>query len=124
MRIGSAFNASFKRKQEKEYVWFAAASSIPLMTIGAERAARQILRACRRGEAELVITLPAKLAVMACAPAPEIFSDAMSAVQHFLPRAAGPKGDVAQPGRMAGSAWAASKLFEPMHAAAQRNNEL
>ena len=59
MRIGSPLNAAFKGQRRQEYAWFAIASSLPVMTIGAERAGRQILQACRRGDAELVITIQA-----------------------------------------------------------------
>lgn len=124
MRIGSPLNAAFKGQRPREYSWFAIASSLPVLTISAERAARQILDACRRGDAELVITPQAKLAVLARTIAPELFSDAMSLVQRLLPRAVGAEGDVAEPGRSAGSDWAASTVLAPMYAAARKNNEL
>ena len=124
MRIGSPLNAAFKGDRAREYSWFAIASSLPVMTISAERAARQILGACRRGDAELVITVQAKLAVLARTIAPELFSDAMSLVHRLLPQAVGPEGDVAEPGRSAGSDWASSAILAPMYAAAQQNNEL
>ena len=124
MRIGSPINAAFKGQRAQEYSWFAIASSLPVMTISAERAARQILDACRRGDAELVITVQAKLAVLARTIVPQLFSDAMSLVERLLPRAAGPEGDVAQPGRSVGSDWANSPILAPMYAAAQKNNEL
>ena len=124
MRIGSPINAAFKGQRAQEYSWFAIASSLPVMTISAERAARQILDACRRGDAELVITVQAKLAILARTIAPELFSDAMSLVHRLLPRPVGPEGDVAEPGRSAGSDWASSTVLAPMYAAAQKNNEL
>jgi NAD(P)-dependent dehydrogenase (short-subunit alcohol dehydrogenase family) len=124
MRIGSPLNAAFKGQHAQEYSWFALASSVPVMTISAERAARQILDACRRGDAELVITSQAKLAVLARTIAPELFSATMSLVHHWLPQAVGPEGDVAEPGRSTGSEWSPSKVLAPMYAAAQRNNEL
>ena len=124
MRIGSPINAAFKGQRSREYSWFAIASSLPVITISAERAAHQILDACRYGDAELVITLQAKLAVLARTLAPEFFSDAMSLVQRLLPRAVGPEGDVAELGRSAGSDWAFSPVLTPMYTAAQKNNEL
>ena len=124
MRIGSPVNATFKGQRSQEYSWFAVASSLPVMTISAERAACQILDACRRGDAELVITVQAKLAVLARTLAPELFSDAMSLVHRLLPRPAGPEGDVAEPGRSVASEWASSTVLAPMYAAAQKNNEL
>ena len=124
MRIGSPINAAFKGQRRQEYSWFAIASSLPLITISAERAARQVLNACRRGDAELVITLQAKLAVLARTVMPELFSDAMSLIHRLLPRAAGPEGDIAEPGRSIGTRWARSPILAPMYAAAQKNNEL
>jgi short-subunit dehydrogenase len=124
MRIGSPINAVFKGQRSQEYSWFAIASSLPITTISADRAARQILTACRRGDAELVITVQAKFAVLARTLAPELFSDAMSLVHRLLPHAVGPEGDVAEPGRLAGSDRAPSTVLAPMYAAAQQNNEL
>jgi hypothetical protein len=124
MRIGSPVNAAFKGQRPQEYSWFAIASSLPVITISAERAARQILDACRRGDAELVITVQAKLAVLARTIAPELFNDAMALVQRMLPRPVGPEGDLAEPGRSAGSNWVPSMVVAPMYAAARRNNEL
>jgi NAD(P)-dependent dehydrogenase (short-subunit alcohol dehydrogenase family) len=124
MRIGSPINAAFKGQREQEFSWFAIASSLRVMTISAERAAHQILAACKRGDAELVITVQAKLAVLARTFAPELFSDAMSLVHRLLPRPVGPEGDVAASGRSAGGVWAPSPVLAPMYAAAQKNNEL
>jgi NAD(P)-dependent dehydrogenase (short-subunit alcohol dehydrogenase family) len=124
MRTGSPLNASFKGHRAQEYAWFAISSSLPLMTIDVERAARRILGACRHGDAELVITLPAKLAVLARTIAPDLFDDAISLVNRLLPRAIGPEGDLAQAGRTIGTEWALSKVLTPMYAAAQKNNEL
>ena len=124
MRTGSPLNASFKGQHADEYSWFAMSSSLPGLTISAERAARQIINACRRGDAELVITPQAKLAVVARTLAPELFSEVMSLVDRALPRPGGMEGDVARPGRDAGPGWAPSAVLAPMQAAAARNNEL
>jgi short-subunit dehydrogenase len=124
MRIGSPVNATFKGQRAKEYSWFALASSMPLTTIRAERAARQIVAACRRGDAELVITAQARLAVLARTIAPEYFGNAMRLVNRLLPRATGTDGDVAQAGRAIGSALAQSTVLAPMYMLATKNNEL
>jgi NAD(P)-dependent dehydrogenase (short-subunit alcohol dehydrogenase family) len=124
MRTGSPPNASFKGRHAAEYSWFAIASSLPGLTISAERAARQIIDACRRGQGELVITLPAKLAVVARNLTPGLFSAALSLVQEVLPKSGGADGDIARSGRLAGPGWAPAPLLAPMHAAAKKNNEL
>jgi NAD(P)-dependent dehydrogenase (short-subunit alcohol dehydrogenase family) len=124
MRTGSPVNAMFKGKRPQEYAWFAISDSLPLATIGAERAARQIIAACRRGDAELVITVQAKLAVLARAAAPELFQDAMAIINRLLPEPASADGDVARPGKESESEWAPSALTASTYEAAHENNEL
>jgi short-subunit dehydrogenase len=123
MRTGSPVNALFKGKRPQEYAWFAISDSLPLASINAERAARQIIAACRRGDAELIITVQAKLAVVARALAPELFQDAMGVMAGLLPGPAGPDGDVARRGGESESEWAPSKLTIPTYRAAKQNNE-
>jgi NAD(P)-dependent dehydrogenase (short-subunit alcohol dehydrogenase family) len=124
MRTGSPVNAMFKGKQPQEYAWFAISDSLPLTSISVERAAHQIIAACRRGDAELVITVQAKMAVLARALAPELFQDVMAVTARLLPGPTGADGDVARRGKESESAWAPSKLTAPTYSAAERNNEL
>jgi NAD(P)-dependent dehydrogenase (short-subunit alcohol dehydrogenase family) len=123
MRTGSPVKAMFKGQRPREFAWFAIADSLPLASINAERAARQIIDACRRGDAELVITLQAKIAILARTIAPELFSDVMVAINRLLPGAA-PGGDESRSGRESESAWAPSALTKTTYAAAEQNNEL
>jgi short-subunit dehydrogenase len=123
MRTGSPVNAMFKGRRPQEYAWFAISDSLPLASIDARRAARQIIEACRRGDAELVITVQAKLAILARTLAPELFADMMVLVNRLLPGPADGSGDRAEPGRENESAWAPSKLTQPTYDAAARNNE-
>jgi NAD(P)-dependent dehydrogenase (short-subunit alcohol dehydrogenase family) len=123
MRTGSPVNALFKGKRAQEYAWFAIADSLPLGTMSAERAAGQILAACQRGDAELIIGVPAKLAVFARTLAPEVVAKALALMHRGLPTVSGRDGDVAEKGRMSESAWAPSALTAPTYAAARRNNE-
>jgi NAD(P)-dependent dehydrogenase (short-subunit alcohol dehydrogenase family) len=124
MRTGSAVNAMFKGKRPQEYAWFAISASLPLFSIGAERAARQILAACRRGDAELIITTQARLAVLARTLASGLVASAMSMTNRLLPSRAETQGDIAQPGSVSGAGWVRSVLTAPTYAAARRNNEL
>ena len=124
MRTGSPVNAMFKGKRPQEYAWFAISDSLPLASINAERAARQIVSACRRGDAELVITVQAKLAVLARAIAPELFQDAMALMNGLLPGPSTVDGDEARPGRESESEWAPSRLTAPTYKAAEKNNEM
>ena len=123
MRTGSPLNAMFKGKRPQEYAWFAIADSLPLASIDSRRAARQIVEACRRGDAELVITLQAKMAILARTLAPELFADVMTLMNALLPGPA-PGGDDARRGRDSESAWAPSALTLPTYRAAERNNEM
>lgn len=61
MRTGSHLNAVFAGRQDREYSWFALGATLPFVSIDAERAARQIVRAARHGKAELIITPQAAL---------------------------------------------------------------
>jgi NAD(P)-dependent dehydrogenase (short-subunit alcohol dehydrogenase family) len=126
MRTGSPLNAMFKGRQPQEYAWFAISDSLPVSSINAERAARQIVNACRYGDAELIITVQAKLAVFARYAAPELFADLMAVVNRLLPEPAVVGGDEARPGRESESEWAApsATLTTSTYKAAAANNEL
>jgi len=56
LRTGSFLNAMFKGKQEEEARWFSAGASMPGLTMTADAAAKQIVTAVKRGEAERVLT--------------------------------------------------------------------
>lgn len=126
MRTGSPLNAMFKGRRPQEYAWFAISDSLPMASIDAGRAARQIVNACRYGDAELVITLQAKLAVLALALAPELVAGAMAVMNRLLPPPTSRDGDQPHRGRDSESAWAGphATLTAPTYRAAQRNNEL
>jgi short-subunit dehydrogenase len=62
MRTGSHVNAEFKGDHRAEYGWFSLAASSPLSAISAGRAARSIVRAIRRGQKEMILSVPAKVA--------------------------------------------------------------
>src|SRR5437588_541584 len=63
MRTGSPRNASFKGQHQAEYAWFSISDALPIFSISAERAARTIIRACKYGDAEVLLSLPTKVAV-------------------------------------------------------------
>jgi short-subunit dehydrogenase len=85
MRTGSHLNAHFKGEHEKEYSWFALAATNPLSAIGARRAARSVVNAVRRRRAEVVLGLPAKLAVLAHGIAPGITSELLGLSNRLMP---------------------------------------
>jgi NAD(P)-dependent dehydrogenase (short-subunit alcohol dehydrogenase family) len=126
MRTGSPFNAWFKGRHRDEFAWFVISDSIPGMSIHASRAAAQVVDACRHGDAELVITLPAKLAVIANAVMPESVATIMALANRLVLPA--PTGDGAGDRRRSGwqsmSAAAPSKLTTLTERAAAENNQL
>jgi NAD(P)-dependent dehydrogenase (short-subunit alcohol dehydrogenase family) len=125
MRTGSPFNAWFKGRHRDEFTWFTIADSIPLLSIDGARAARQIIDAARHGEAELVITWPAKIAVIANAVVPETVAFAMTiANRMLLPPPTDDSGNRARSGWQSASEWAPSKLTRLTERAAIENNEM
>ena len=61
MRTGSHVNAKFKGQHRAEYTLFSIGDSLPFTSTDAETAAKQIVTACKYGDAELVISIPAIL---------------------------------------------------------------
>src|SRR5205085_6467309 len=87
MRTGSHVNAKFKGKHAAEFAWFATSNSMPLISISAERAAKQILDACRAGRPEITLTVAARAAIIGNAIFPSITGHIMNFANRLLPRA-------------------------------------
>ncbi len=87
MRTGSHVHARFRGRHNFEYAWFAAAAGAPLISMNADRAARKILAACRRGQPSLILTFAARLQIVAGALFPNLTGYAMKLVNRFLPGA-------------------------------------
>lgn len=123
MRTGSPRNAYFKGQHWAEYAWFTLSDSIPGIAMKAERAARQIINACRYGKSEVVLSLPGKLAALAHGIAPGLVSDINGWVNRLLP---GPGGIGTQTayGWESESKVAPSWLTELTERAARANNEM
>src|SRR4051812_29962179 len=124
MRTGSPFHAWFKGNHREEFAWFTVSDSLPLLTIDAARAARQIVNSARCGDAELTVTWPAKLAVMANGVMPSAVALGMRLTNALLPRPGGEAGDQAHSGWQSLSPWAPSRLTRLTERAAVRNNQL
>lgn len=122
-RTGSHRHAEFKGRHEQEYRWFALGASTPLLAQSAERAARQILRGVALGDAEVVLTLPAQLAVLANAVAPGLVSGLAAVANRYVLPAPGGVG----PQRVKGAdsrGRTPSLLTTLSDRASARNNEL
>lgn len=123
MRTGSPRNALFKGQHRAEYAWFTVSGSLPGIAMSAERAARKIINACRHGDAELILSLPGKLAALAHGIAPGLVSDINGLVNRFLPDSGG-IGTQAAFGWQSESKIAPSRLTALTEKAARANNEM
>ncbi len=93
MRTGSHLQARFAGRKDAEFTWFALGASLPLISMDAERAARQIVDAMRRRRAELILTPLAQLAARGADVWPELTSALLSLTARALPAAAGRPGE-------------------------------
>jgi short-subunit dehydrogenase len=122
MRTGSPANATFKGRHRAEYAWFSISDSLPVSTIQAERAARQIIAATKRGDAEVILSIQAVLAVKFHQLFPELSADIRGLVNRLLP-AAGGIGRRRAKGKDSQSELSPSWLTALGDEAAKRNNE-
>ena len=123
IRTGSYLNVQLKGQHEKELVWFAAADSLPGVSMSAEKAARDIVEACRHGRAQLVTGAQGKLAAGANALFPEFTAQLLKLTTHLLPGENPEDGDELRTGWQSRSALAPSLLTTLSDRAARRNNE-
>ena len=93
MRTGSQVNATFKGNHGAEFTWFSLSTALPFAAVDAERAAKQIVAACRRGQSSLIIGIPARLAIAGNALFPSFTGEVMKLVNRLLPNAVGVEGD-------------------------------
>jgi NAD(P)-dependent dehydrogenase (short-subunit alcohol dehydrogenase family) len=91
MRTGSHLRARFRARRGWEYAWFAIAATVPLLSMDAERAAGRIVQAARRGQPELILTLPANLAVRLQGLAPGLTTDLLALADRMLPPRSSPE---------------------------------
>jgi short-subunit dehydrogenase len=110
MRTGSHVNAAFKGDHSKEFAWFSVGAGMPFLSMNAQRAARQIVAAARRGRPELTITLQARCLIITQAVMPNLLARILKLVNSLLPKAGPGQGLVRQNGYQSQSAWAPSLL--------------
>jgi short-subunit dehydrogenase len=85
MRTGSHLNAEFKGQNTREFLWFSLGATLPLTSISAESAARQIVAAVARGEAEIILSWQAQLAARVHGLFPGLTTDVLGLVNGVLP---------------------------------------
>ncbi|UOQ71322.1 SDR family NAD(P)-dependent oxidoreductase [Hymenobacter cellulosilyticus] len=124
MRTGSPGHAMVKGQQQKEYAWFSVADSLPGITMSADQAARQIWNACRRGDGEVILSLPAKLLAAFHGLLPGTTTDILSWLNRALPATGeSPVANVRRTGYESESAVSRSPLTTLTRKAARENNE-
>jgi NAD(P)-dependent dehydrogenase (short-subunit alcohol dehydrogenase family) len=123
MRTGSPRNATFKGRHQAEYAWFSISDALPVTSMKAERAARQVIAACKRGDAEVVLTIQAKLAALFHGVFPGLTADILGVVNGLLPEAGG-IGTGRAKGKESRSGLAPSWLTTLSDNAARENNEV
>ena len=123
MRTGSHINATFKGQNKLEYAWFSLGNASPLASVSAESAARQIIKAVKNGDAELIISIQAEILAKMNALFPELTADILGLANRLLPSPGG-IGEKRASGLESISSAAPSFLTANIDAAAQANNEL
>ncbi|HEY8491543.1 MAG TPA: SDR family NAD(P)-dependent oxidoreductase [Dehalococcoidia bacterium] len=109
MRTGSFVNALFKGRHRAEYAWFSVLGNLPFTSMAAQDAARRVVEAARRGEAEVTLGAQAWAASRLQGLFPGLTADVLALVNRLLPR---PDGLVraAVPGRESETALTSSFL--------------
>lgn len=85
MRTGSPVHVRYAGEAAAEYAWFAAGDVTPVTAMSARRAARAVIAALRRGDAEIVLTWQARLLRLAHALSPGGVSRLMGVAARLLP---------------------------------------
>jgi short-subunit dehydrogenase len=93
MRTGSHLNARFSGRSEEEFTWFSLGATLPVVSMDAAAAARQIVEAMRQRRAEVILTLLGQVAARGAGMFPEFTSALLHLTKQVLPAATG------QPGR-------------------------
>ena len=84
MRTGSHLQAQFTGQAGKEFTWFALGASLPLLSMDAERAARQIVEAVRQRRPEVILTPAGQVVSRVANLAPGLTSEVMHLVQQLV----------------------------------------
>jgi short-subunit dehydrogenase len=126
MRTGSHLRAEFAGRRDQEFTWFSLGASLPLISMDAERAARQIVAGMAARRPEIFLTPAGQVTGRLAALAPELTAPVLHAVQNAALPAADSNG-AAAPGAELRPALPGS-LFRALtwlgRAAAERFNEL
>jgi NAD(P)-dependent dehydrogenase (short-subunit alcohol dehydrogenase family) len=123
MRTGSPRNALFKSNNEAEYAWFSISDALPLLSTSARRSACRIVNASVRGDAEVVLSLPAIVATKVHGLFPGMTTDLLGLMNVFLPPPGGIGRDI-RTGKQSSSSISPSWITILNEQAAQENNQV
>jgi len=127
MRTGSHVQARFTGQADREFTWFALGASLPLISMDAERAARQIIEAIHRCRPEIILTPAGQFVSRLAGLAPGLTSQILHLTQRLtLPAPSGHGDDQGTPGHELNPALpqqAFDRLTTMGRAAASRFNE-
>lgn len=125
MRTGSPRNAFFKGNNKAEYAWFSISDALPVLSMDARRAARLIVIASIRGDAEVALSLPAKFAIKVHGLFPGLTMNVLGAVNRLLPSSKD-DGDSREPktGKQSSSGVSPSWVTALNERAAEQNNQI
>jgi short-subunit dehydrogenase len=121
MRTGSHLHARFKGHHSREYSWFALGGTNPLLSMSVERAARKIVNATRRNQAEVVVGWQARALIRGHSVAPGLAMRVLAFANTLLPAAQG--GGPVKKGHESESAITRSPLTALGRRAARRFNQ-
>jgi len=123
MRTGSPRNAFFKGNNEAEYAWFSISDALPILSMNAQRAAKRVIDACARGDAEIILTVPAQIATIIHGLFPDLTVDMLGVMNRFLPGPGGIGTDV-RTGKQSRSKTSPSWVTALNERAAAENNQI
>ena len=123
MRTGSFYNAEFDGRRQEEFAWFSVASSLPILSIDANVAARRILHATKDGRAFLRLAFSGFAADLAHRLSPRLTVWAMGLAARALPDRDGEPAGLLAKGRHIASTLPGTRWLALGDAAARENNE-
>lgn len=98
MRTGSHVNAYFKGRHEAEYAMFSSQAGMPGGSIASDNAARQIVDACRHGDANLTFPLMARISSAGAQIFPRVTAFVLAGAAMKMPKPTGREGDALKTG--------------------------
>ncbi len=125
IRTGSPRQALVRGQHEKEYAWFKIGDSLPGLSLSAEKVASEIIEATRYGEAERIVSLPAKFAGAVHGLFPGLVTDTLAFINTLLPDPSlSGHNSIRKEGKELETSLSQNPLTTLTEEAAQHNNEL